>query len=216
VPSAHFTAAYEGTPPWDIGRPQAEFVRLAEAGEIRGAVLDAGCGTGENALFLASRGHEAVGIDFVPAAIERARIKALERGLAVDFRVGDALRLADLGRSFDTVVDSGLFHTFDDDERTAWAASLAAVLRPGGRYFMLCFSEHEKGGGGPRRVTQAEIRATFGGSGWHVVSINPARLSSHLGSGGRWARLTGSGGRRAWLATIERTEERASGEPARG
>jgi len=206
VPSSHFTAAYEGTPPWDIGRPQAEFVRLAEAGEIRGAVLDAGCGTGENALFLASRGHEAVGIDFVPAAIERAMIKAHERGLAVDFRVGDALRLADLGRSFDTVVDSGLFHTFDDDERTAWAASLAAVLRPGGRYFMLCFSEHEKGEGGPRRVTQAEIRATFGGPDWYVLSIDPARLSSHLGSGGR----------RAWLAKIERAEERASGESQRG
>jgi SAM-dependent methyltransferase len=194
VPSSHFVAAYEGTPPWDIGAPQAEFVRLAETGEIRGAVLDAGCGTGENALFLASRGHDVVGIDFVPAAIARAKGKAGERRLAVDFRVGDALQLGDLGRRFDTVIDSGLFHTVDDDERVAWTASLAAVLRPGGRYFMLCFSEREKGEGGPRRVTQAEIRATFAAPDWQVLSIDAARLGTSLGRRGR----------RAWLAKIER------------
>jgi SAM-dependent methyltransferase len=194
VPSSDFVAAYEGTPPWDIGAPQAEFVRLAEAGEIRGVVLDAGCGTGENALFLAARGHAVVGVDFVPAAIAQAKDKARERGLVADFRVGDALKLGDLGRRFDTVIDCGLFHTFDDDERLSWAASLADALLPRGRYFMLCFGEHEKGEGGPRRVTQAEIGGTFAAPGWKVVSIDAARLGTHLGRRGR----------RAWLAKIER------------
>jgi 2-polyprenyl-3-methyl-5-hydroxy-6-metoxy-1,4-benzoquinol methylase len=80
-----FDEAYSGTPPWDIGRPQGEFVRLAESGAIRGDVLDVGCGTGENALYLASLGHVVLGIDAAPHAIEKARKKSEERGIQVTF-----------------------------------------------------------------------------------------------------------------------------------
>ena len=80
-----------GRPPWDIGRPQPAFVRLADSGEIAEPVLDCGCGTGEHALMIAERGMEVVGVDFAPAAIEVARSKAAERGLNVDFRVTNAL-----------------------------------------------------------------------------------------------------------------------------
>src|SRR5436309_14585667 len=116
VPSSRFFAAYQGTPPWDIGAPQPAFVALAEGGAIRGAVLDAGCGTGENALLCAARGHEVVGVDMVPKAIEAARDKAASRGLAAraTFLVHDALELGSLQRRFDTIIDSGLFHVFDD------------------------------------------------------------------------------------------------------
>ena len=117
MPASWFEEAYEGTPPWDIGRHQPVVEQLADAGRIVSPVLDAGCGTGENALFLASRGLAVVGVDAVPAAVEAARGKAVSRGLAAVFIVHDALRLGTLGRSFRTVVDSGLFHTFDDDER---------------------------------------------------------------------------------------------------
>src|SRR5262249_3989023 len=113
----HFEKAYAGEAPWDIDGPQPEIVRLAESGAIRGIVLGVGCGTGENALYLASRGLDVWGIDFIPRAIERARAKALERGLGVHFQVGDALKLEVLGRTFDTAIDSGLFHTFSDEER---------------------------------------------------------------------------------------------------
>src|SRR5512135_2383123 len=114
-----FVSFYEGTPPWDIPGPQPVIARLEESGEIHGSVLDAGCGTGENALFLASKGHEVWGLDFVPAALERARAKARERGLDVVFGEGNALELEALGRRFDTVIDSGLFHVFSDEERPA-------------------------------------------------------------------------------------------------
>ena len=124
-----FESAYEGQPPWDIPGPQPEFVRLEATGMIRGSVLDAGCGTGENALYLASRGHEVWGL-FIPVAIEGA--KAKERGLGVDFQVGDALKLDQLGRTFDTVIDCGLFHTFADEERPLYVSGLATVVRPGG------------------------------------------------------------------------------------
>ncbi len=188
-----FSSVYEGTPPWDIGRAQREFVQLEERGEIIGAVLDIGCGTGENALYLAARGHEVWGVDFTPRAIEKAREKAAQRHLDVTFLVKDALQLNTLERQFDTAIDSGLFHTLSDEERPLFASSLASVLRHGGSYFMLCFSELEPGSYGPRRVTQAEIRETFT-HGWRVKYIRPAHMESRR-------QLEGI---HAWLSSIER------------
>jgi cyclopropane fatty-acyl-phospholipid synthase-like methyltransferase len=183
----NFDDAYRGTPPWDIPQPQPAFVALGEAGAVRGSVLDAGCGTGENALYFASQGHETWGIDGAPAAIEKARQKALERGLSVEFRVHDALALEGLGRTFDTASDSGLFHVFGDEDRVRYVESLARVLDSGGRYFMLCFSDRQPGAFPlPRRVTQEEIRATFA-NGWRVDEIVEARFAQRFFPEGAFA-----------------------------
>ena len=138
--------------PWDIGRPQKEIVQLEQAGEIVGSVLDVGCGTGENALYLAAQGHEVWGIDFTPIAIQKAEEKAAQRNLHATFLVLNALELHTLGRTFDTVIDSGLFHALSDEDRPIFVDNLAAVIRRGGTYFMLCFSELEPGSYGPRRL----------------------------------------------------------------
>lgn len=188
-----FDVAYEGTPPWDIGRPQASTVRLAEAGEITGSVLDVGCGTGENALYLAERGFEVDGVDAAPVAIERAQAKARDRGIEAEFLVWDALRLGELGRTFDTAIDVGLFHSFQDEERPVFAENLVAVLKPVGRYLMLCWSERNEWGYGPRRVTQAEIHETFA-AGWSVDSIEDAAFETNEPG---WSI-------HAWLARISR------------
>ncbi len=180
-----FESVYRGVPPWDIRRPQPEFITLVEKGEIRGSVLEVGCGTGENALFLAASGHEVWGIDSAPTAIEKAKAKALERGLDATFRVLDALNLQMLGRVFDTVIDSGLFHVFSDEERPVFRNSLDSVLRTGGTYFMLCFSEREPGSWGPRRVTQAEIRSIFR-DGWKINFIRKAGFDSNYGRAQAW------------------------------
>src|SRR5664280_2032098 len=103
---------------------EGALVRLAITGRISGSVLDAGCGTGENALHLAGLGHAVLGVDFAAAAIERAVAKAADRRISVEFRVGNALDLAALGRTFDTIIDIGLFHTLEDGDRTRYAASL--------------------------------------------------------------------------------------------
>jgi SAM-dependent methyltransferase len=175
---------------------------LEDAGMIRGSVLDAGCGTEENALYLASRGHEVWGLDFVPVAIERATAKAKERGLHAHFQVGDALKLDQVGRTFDTVIDCGLFHTFADEERPLYVSGLATVVRPGGHVIIACFSDQEPPGQGPGRVTQQEIRDAFR-DGWEVVEIRDARFQT---TDHPAARTFSAGGPKAWLASIVRTD----------
>ena len=172
-----FEQMYQGQAPWDTGRPQPTIVKLAEACQIRGSVLDVGCGTGENLLYLASRGHYAWGIDFVPVAIERAKAKAAQRGMAAHFLVANALELKKLEMQFDTVIDCGLFHTFSDDERPVFVQGLAEVLRHGGLLHLLCFSDEEPGTEGPRRVSQQEIRDAFQ-DGWKVWHIEPTQFEA--------------------------------------
>jgi SAM-dependent methyltransferase len=188
-----FDAAYDGTPPWDIGGPQPVFAELAVAGALNGRILDVGSGTGEHALLAAGRGLEATGIDASPKAIAIARDKARARGLAVRFLVGDALDLGYLGEQFDTVIDSGLFHVFDNEQRARYVESLRAAIAPGGRLFLLCFSDLQPGEFGPRRVTQKEIRASFA-DGWRVDSIDEARMIATFAPEGVFA----------WRAAITR------------
>jgi SAM-dependent methyltransferase len=189
-----FDASYQSSekPPWDIDRPQPALVAVAD--RFSGHVLDVGCGTGEHALLAASRGLDAAGIDFAPTAIERAEKKARERGLAARFLVADALELGVLGEQFDTAVDCGLFHVFDDDDRARYVGSLADVMRAGGRVFLLCFSDRQPGDWGPRRVHEDELRAGFA-DGWKVDSIEPADLVVTLSPEPV----------QAWLATITRS-----------
>jgi deazaflavin-dependent oxidoreductase (nitroreductase family) len=188
-----FDAMYAGTPPWDIGRPQPAFIELAEQGVLRGRVLDVGCGTGEHALLAARLGLEASGVDTAPAAIAIAEGKARDGGLTARFLAWDALRLAALNEQFDAVLDSGLFHVFDDADRVRFVDSLRAVIPTGGRYFMLCFSDRQPGQWGPRRVTRDEIQASFA-DGWRVDSIEAATMDVTMDPGGV----------RSWLAAITR------------
>jgi SAM-dependent methyltransferase len=219
----NFELAYRGTPPWDIGRPQKEYVQLEQAGEIVGSVLDVGCGTGENALYLAAQGHDVWGIDFTPTAIQKAQEKAAQRHLTATFRVLNVLELHTLGRTFDTVIDSGLFHVFGDEERPPFVDNLAAVIRRGGTYFMLCqselapkldyreskdftpdffdklkdfvpnFDKLKEGDFGPRRVTQAEVKELFQ-DGWRINYIRQATMEGRMEPGVGYA----------WLSSISK------------
>ncbi len=187
---------HDGPAPWDIGQPQPAIARLASEGGFAGAVLDAGCGTGENTLHVASLGLPVLGIDVAETALAIARQKAADRGIEVEFAAADAFQLERLGRMFDTVLDCGLFHTFDDaDERSRYVASLASVTRRAGTLYVLCFSD-EGPETGPHPIRQEELRAAFNPShGWNVAAIEPDRIQT---------RFHGVGGAPAWLATIKR------------
>src|SRR5712692_9460566 len=163
-----FEAMYAGQASWDIGRPQKPFLDVAD--RITGSVLDAGCGTGDTALFLAGRGCKVTGIDFLDVPIQRAQRKTTERGVQFTFLVKDALTIKDWTERFDNVIDSGLFHVFSDEDRHRYVEGLATVLKPGGRLFLLCFSEEEPGTQGPRRVSKEELHSAFD-EGWVIESV---------------------------------------------
>jgi SAM-dependent methyltransferase len=186
--------SYQGDgAPWDLGRPQPAIERIADL--FTGSVLDAGCGSGEHALLLAARGLEVIGVDVAPTAIAQARAKAEARGLQATFEVEDALRLGRLGRTFDSVLDVGLYHTFDDAERVEYAESLATVTATGSVLHLLCFSDRAPGEGGPRRVSETELWASFA-AGWTVVSIHADHIVTTFDHAGV----------PAWLARVERSD----------
>ncbi|HEX4142968.1 MAG TPA: EcsC family protein [Pirellulales bacterium] len=193
-----FESAYAGQAPWDIGKPQKSLIEVAD--QITGSILDAGCGTGENALFFASRGNKVTGIDFLAEPINRAKQKATERGLSANFLVMGALALKDFPEVFDTVIDSGLFHVFSDDDRRRYAEGLVSVLKPGGRLFLLCFSDQEPGVQGPRRVSRKEIEDTFA-NGWAIERVTPSRFEARFDL----KDITFSeGGPKAWFVVARR------------
>ena len=193
-----FESAYAGQPPWDIGKPQKPFVDVAD--RITGTVLDAGCGTGDTALFLAGRGSKVTGIDFLEVPIQKAQQKAGERGVQVTFLVKDALTLKDWSERFDAVIDSGLFHVFGDEDRRRYVEGLATVLKPGGRLFLMCFSDEEPGTQGPRRISKRELHDAFA-EGWSIESIEPIRIEINP----NLKEFPLSEGRpRAWFAVVQR------------
>jgi ubiquinone/menaquinone biosynthesis C-methylase UbiE len=191
-----FETLYGGQAPWDVGKPQKPFLDVAD--QISGSVLDAGCGTGDTALFLAGRGGKVTGIDFLEEPIKRAKRKAAERGLSATFLVKDALTLKEWAERFDNVIDSGLFHVFSDEDRKKYVAGLRAVLKPGGRLFLMCFSDEQPGTQGPRRVSKKELHDAFA-QGWDIESIQASRIETRPDL----KDFTFSeGGPKAWLAVI--------------
>lgn len=185
----------DGPAPWDIERPQPAVVRLASAGGFVGAVLDAGCGTGENSLHVAALGLPVLGVDVAQTALEIARQKSHDRGIEAEFSLADAFELSRLGRTFQTVLDCGLFHTFDGGERAHYVASLGMVTDPGGTVYVLCFGDGAPDIG-PHPVSKKELTAAFNSSnGWEIASIEPDRIQTRFMQNGA----------PAWLATIQRT-----------
>lgn len=163
-------------PPWVIQGPQPEVVSLLGLGLITGRLLDSGCGTGEHSLLAAEHGARVTGIDISQNAIRAARRKAADRGSDVEFSVMSMLEPLPFDDGvFDTVLDSGVFHSFAGAEQRAYVDNLTRVTRHGGRLHVICFSEHQPGEGewGPRRITQAEIRAAFAHD-WSIDEIQPA------------------------------------------
>jgi len=174
-PADRFRDAYENQPAWEIGRLQPALAAVAD--RIQGSILDAGCGTGDCALFFAERGHEVHGVDIVAEVIALARTKAADRGLQAQFLVLDATNLDQLPRSFDNVIDSGLFHVLSDLDRTRYIAAIQHVLRPGGRLWLLCWSDQEPPKPGPRRISRRELQEAFA-AGWTIESLEEVRMEA--------------------------------------
>lgn len=184
---------YAGKPPWDIDRPQPALLALASAGAITGRVLDAGCGTGEHVLMAAGLGLDATGIDLAAKALDVARDKARERGLPARFLRRDALKLADLGEYFNTVLDCGLFHHIGERGRPAYVDGVRDILVTGGRYYMLLLGEHQHDAGHSHQATVDDVTTAFS-SGFRVDSVDPVTVDT----------TTDPDGLPAWLVALTR------------
>lgn len=180
-----FDTVYEQTPPWEIGAAQPALDALLDEHPPAEPVLDLGCGTGDLALAIARRGLRVLGVDIVESAIAQARAKAEalppEVARRAEFVVGDARRPTSLGRQFGAVVDSGFFHLFEQDQRDRLADEVAAVLLPGGRYYLLEFATEFDMPNTPLKVTEDELRTRFTAEkGWRILAIRPARFESSI------------------------------------
>ena len=200
IPVSNFANAYADAPqPWDIPGPQPVLVAVAD--RIGGKLLDSGCGTGENAIFFAEHGCDVTGFDPVPLAVERAKTKAKERGLDINFFVGDALTMESWkANEYDDVIDSGVFHVFSEADARIYAKGLHHVLKPGGHYYMLVFSDAEPGTQGPHRIPKQMIYDVFA-DGWEIESIEATRYAMRPEYQGTRFSI---GGAHIWFAIIRK------------
>jgi cyclopropane fatty-acyl-phospholipid synthase-like methyltransferase len=144
----------------------------------------------------ANLGFQATGVDLASRALQMAQDKAQQRGLTVRFLRQDARQLGELGETFETVLECGLFHIFSEPDRAVYVAALRLVLTPGGRYFMLGFSDQQPGDWGPHRLKREEITTAFA-YGWHIDSLEPATIEV----------TTEPRGIRAWLLAATRIDD---------
>ena len=173
-----FDDAYQArTAPWVIGEPQPAIVELERTGVIHGRVLDAGCGAGEHTILLTRLGYNVLGIDFSPKAVEQARENAATKGVDARFDVGDAMNLPE-EPAYDTIIDSALFHIFDDADRPKYVRSLHAACRPGALVHVLALSDAGRGFG--PEVSEAVVRAAFG-DGWELEALDTTTYRGVVG-----------------------------------
>ncbi|WP_458190540.1 class I SAM-dependent methyltransferase [Haladaptatus sp. NG-WS-4] len=179
-PAEWWNEVYESetVPPWDTGEPQPALVNAVGSDGLSGRVLDVGCGTGTHALWAAAEGYTAVGIDFSKEGVEQARKKAEKRGLDASFRVANALDLPDDIGTFDTVLDSGLFHAFQTEERENYARELASIVSVGGRVFLVGFAEGAPEDGGPNPITPDDVSSAFVKE-WNVLETQDVAFETH-------------------------------------
>lgn len=157
---------YQGSPlehlPWEEGQPAAELVTLIESGVVeKGAALDICCGSGNNAIYLAKHGFTCHGIDISPTAISYARQKASKAGVRCALVTGNTLQLPYPDNTFTLVFDRGCFHSIAPPDRQTFVMSVYRVLKPSGKYQLICFSTRDHRYGPPYAFSPKDIRRYF-------------------------------------------------------
>jgi cyclopropane fatty-acyl-phospholipid synthase-like methyltransferase len=144
-----FSIWYWRHPPWDTNITPPEVFQFIEQ-HPPGKALDLGCGTGTNAITLAQHGWQVTGVDFVAKPIRKARQKARQVRVEVDFRVGDVTRLDQVEGPFDLILDIGCYHSLSPAGMAAYRGNINRLLGMGGSFLLYAFfraEEAESGNG---------------------------------------------------------------------
>jgi SAM-dependent methyltransferase len=169
--------------PWDIGGPQPVVRQLVALGAVKGEVLDPGTGPGHHAIYYASKGYSATGIDGSEGALERARENARKAGVSVNFQLADATKLEGLESRFDTVVDCAFYHTFSTEPelQRSYARALHRATRPGARLYMFEFGVGNINGFQmPRSLSEDDFRGVFPDAGWKITHLGPTTYQVNM------------------------------------
>jgi SAM-dependent methyltransferase len=164
--------------PWDIGAAQPVVIEAERADRFHGAVVDVGCGPGDNAIFLAGQGHQVTGIDVAATAIEQAGQRAKEGGVDIQFTVADATSLEGFEGRFDSVLDAACYHCLTEDARHAYATALHRATRPGALLTLFAFPAGS-GLAAVLGVSEDNLRTTWGRAGWEITDLRQARYHAN-------------------------------------
>ena len=173
----YFNLSYRfGFAEWDINAAQPDLIRLVDKGLLKGkTILDIGCGSGDNAIYLASKGFKVTGLDYSKTGIEEAKKRSKRKQFDIHFRVHDAFRLTDLNQQFDIILDYGLYHNIKPQDLAAYVKNLGSVTRKGGQLILQCFScKSEPRNFGPRQISEQEIENSFS-KGWKLQQFIEAQ-----------------------------------------
>ena len=181
----------EETPVWEINRPQKAVISLLEAGLVKGKVLELGCGTAENSIYLNENGFDVVGIDLSQHAINIARQKAKSKGASIELICGDMFKHDFGGAIFDTILDSGVFHAFSDNARKKYLKVVRQLAHTEGQLHLIAWSDLEPGEDGPRRLSEHEIQEVFEKE-WTDITIIKSIYETNIHADGA----------AAWLASM--------------
>ncbi len=167
-----------GFTPWD-GHPIATSLHQLVGELSPGAALDVGCGTGDTSIYLAQRGWQVTGVDFVPKAVAKARAKARDAGVTIVFRHADATRLSSerIGSGFNLIVDNGCLHGMSDADRNSYVREVTAAAAPDARLLLVAFTPG--GSFGVPGISQGEVERRFA-SDWSMISTNDETWANNM------------------------------------
>jgi SAM-dependent methyltransferase len=182
----HWEGRYrEGQTPWDTGQPSSELQRVVAAEKIAPCgALELGCGTGTNAVWLAQQGFDVTGLDLSPLAIERARQRAADAGVRVEFLAANLLQSVPVQGPFRFFFDRGCYHAVRRIDARPYFENVERLTEPGALGLVLAGNAREPGQPGPPVVTEEEIRAEWG-RGFEVVALREFRFDETAGVPGR-------------------------------
>jgi cyclopropane fatty-acyl-phospholipid synthase-like methyltransferase len=181
--------------PWNLSKPPQLLIDAVESGTIKPCrVIDLGCGAGNYAVWLAGQGFDVIGVDISQQAVSHAEELAVRSGVICRFVAADLLGdLKQFHDGFDLALDWEVLHHVFPEDRPVFIRNVYSLLRSGGRYLSVCFSESDPAFGGKGKVratplgttlyfsNEEELRALFE-TAFEVLELSTVEIAGKYGA----------------------------------